>query len=132
MGSISARLQILIMSTFRYSNSIRARRFWRRVTLGFHWDISLSRSTNAALPSENACYISISTRKTNTFVLLVLIRMSHVSLTRTGATNAHSQAQGNQPFRPPSCLTYASRGAGIEKSAKKWFSAHASVVCLCN
>ena len=50
--------------------------------------------------------------------------MSPFSTVRTGTT----QAQGSQPFRPPSCLTL--RGAGIENSVKKWFSARASVLML--
>ena len=54
------------------------------------------------------------------------MRISQSSLMRTVATKA--QAQGSQPFRPPSCL--ASRGAGIENSVKKWFSARASVVMV--
>ena len=52
--------------------------------------------------------------------------MSPFSPVRTGTTQA--QAQDSQPFRPPSCLTL--RGAGIENSVKKWFSAHASVLVL--
>ena len=62
------------------------------------------------------------------FVLLVLMLKSQFSLLKAGATYAHSQAQGNQRFRPPSCLT--SRGAGIENSAKKWFSAHCALMPL--
>ena len=39
-----------------------------------------------------------------------------------------ARAQGSQPYRPPSCLI--SRGADVENSVKKWFSARASVLML--
>ena len=67
-------------------------------------------STNAAWASENTCnVISIRTRRTKMFVLVVLV--SQFSLTRTEATQA--QAQGCQPFRLPSCLT--SRGELVSR-----------------
>ena len=47
---------------------------------------------------------------------------------RKGATLAQAQAQGTQPYRPPSFLT--SREAGIENSVKKWSSKRASVLVL--
>ena len=60
--------------------------------------------------------------------MLMLMLMSQFSLKRKGATLVQAQAQGSQPYRPPSCLT--SREAGIENSVKKWSSARASVLVL--
>ena len=40
--------------------------------------------------------------------------------------DTQAQAQGSQPFHLPSCLTL--RGAGINNSIKKWFSARASAL----
>ena len=96
-----------------------------KVNLVFTRPISIS--TNPAYTSENTCVINtnITIRRTNTFVVPMLVLMSQFSLMRKGATLAQAQAKGSQPYRPPSCLT--SREAGMENSVKKWSSARVSV-----
>ena len=57
--------------------------------------------------------ISINTRRTNVFLLLVLMLMScYVAVFTSENRDDIAQAQGSQPFRSPSCLTL--RGACVE------------------